>query len=841
MSENFKIRKISLLLLLGLFAFLYILANTAADIYYVKSPVIGIYTKTQKGVGQLSVEGVVPEGPADQGGIVAGDIIVALQNTPLTDEDEFARLLSQAEIGREVTLTIIRNGQELNKTVFIERRIKVFTKLVLIALLPGIIFCYALLIIGTFVFLRKIEDRTAHVFYLMVLFWALAMWDSFPDSPKTLETILGTWFYWIRLPFWPLAVGLLLHFTLIFPVEQKIFQRHPRLVLGFVYLSLLLIAPFIYAELYHLNWGRLLLRYGWNALFSVNFFLAVYILGKSCKYEQDSRIVKQAQIMAWGTMVSLVLPTGYYYVPVAFFRITLPLADYVLFLLILWPVTLAYVIIRHRFMEIDVIVKRGVAYALLSGFVVAAYFLLVVGVGKLVLYLTGSENQLVTIIATLFIAAVFNPVKNRIRLFVDQRFYPSRFTYRQAVRSFSRQLINVVDLQKLLDLLQSFFSRTMQIQPTAILWKTEDKTRLTVRGVAGLEPDPGIVFSKEDEVVKQLERRQGLIDLSPAQGPSGSISDDEKSRWKWLQAELVLPLLMKGQLVGLISLGVKADHEPYYKEDLELLETLSDQINISLENALLTEELREQERLKKELEVARRIQVSTLPQSDPNIPGLEVSGISIPAFEVGGDYYDYLDLVDGRFAVVVGDVSGKGTSAALYMSQLKGILKTAAKFHLSLKELMGEVNTITFDSIENKSFITLTCGAFDLKTKKFSLVRAGHLPLIYYSAREEACGQLLPKGIGVGLESGTIFTAELEEAEMDFQSGDVFLFYSDGIVEARNPQGQELESDILVKLLQENGDNSAESLRERIISQVQAFAGNSSQTDDMTLVVVKVE
>jgi sigma-B regulation protein RsbU (phosphoserine phosphatase) len=271
-----------------------------------------------------------------------------------------------------------------------------------------------------------------------------------------------------------------------------------------------------------------------------------------------------------------------------------------------------------------------------------------------------------------------------------------------------------------------------------------------------------------------------------------------------------------------------------------MLTALGDQINVAFKTTLLTEELREQDRLRKELEVARRIQLSSLPQSDPQIPGLEISGISIPALEVGGDYYDYIDFADGRFGVVVGDVSGKGTSAALYMSTLKGILKAASKYHRSLKDLLVEVNAIAFQSMELQSYITLMCGAFDIKGHKLSLVRAGHLPLLHYSAQDRICRQLVPKGIGVGLENGQIFKSELEEVEVAFGLGDVFLFYTDGITEARDSLGNEFETDLLAKTIQENGWEKATALREKIIAQVQKFTAEASLKDDMTLVVVKV-
>lgn len=837
--SDIKVGKILLLLILGVFSFLYILANTVADIYYLSNPVIGVSMEVHEEPRQLRVVAVIPEGPADRAGIEIGDVITEIGGKSIESAADFADVVRTAEVGGEVSLKVTRQGQVLSLQVQIERRLKTYTKLVFLSLLPGVVFCYTLILIGTFVFLKKIEDRTARVFYLMVLFWALAMWDSFPFSLHTLEGVLPNWFHWITLTFWPMAVGLLLHFTLIFPVESKLFQRHRRRILGLAYFPLIFVLAFVYADLQDFSWRDTILRFGFALFFPVNFFLATNRLGCSAKRKDDPHKAKQAQIMLWGTNLSLVLPVGYYFMPRLLFDYSLPLADFALFLTVLWPITLAYVIIKHRFMEIDVIVKRGVAYALLSGFVIAIYFFLVIGLGQLILNLTGFRSQIVTIVATLFIAALFNPAKNRIRGFVDRRFYPSRFTYREAVRDFSRQLVSVVDLDRLFERVQTLLAETMRVQPLTILWRSTDEA-YGIRQTTGSQDD-GLRFSNSDVVIGVLQEKQRLVDLTPLWEQKVEIPEEEVSKWESLGTEIALPLLSKGELLGVISLGLKGDDEPYYKEDMDLLETLSDQINISLENAILTESLREQDRLKKELEVARRIQLHSLPQADPEISGLEVSGVSIPALEVGGDYYDYLEFADGRFGVVVGDVSGKGMFAALYMSQLKGVLKTASKFYQTLKELAVEVNAATFMSMEKKSFITLCLGAFDLNQKKFQMVRAGHLPILYYSAKEGLCKELTPKGIGVGLGDSKIFESELEEIEIDFDSGDIFLFYTDGIDEARNSKGEELGINTLNNLMQNNGHGTALDLRKKIIAEIDTSSGDTHQRDDMTLVVVRVE
>ena len=545
--------------------------------------------------------------------------------------------------------------------------------------------------------------------------------------------------------------------------------------------------------------------------------------------------------MAHGATLTLSVPLVAYFLPYLFTRRTLPYTEFTLLLLILWPATLAYVIVKHRFMNIDVIVKRGASYAIVSGIVIAVYFLVVLGAGQLLLRLTGLQNQFLTITVTLLIAALFNPLKNRVQNFLDRRFYASRFLRREAVRQFGHQLVNIVDFETLVEALKSFLVEKLQIRPVALFMHEENKPQWRVR----FSSDAALLelpeFKPADKIILLLQTRRQLVDLSSLEEQTGEISFEEKQRLEKLQAELVLPILSKKNLTGLLTLGSKAGNEPYYEEDLELLATLSDQINISFENALLTEKLREQDRLKKELEVARRIQLSSLPQADPEIPGLEITGVSIPALEVGGDYYDYLNFADGRFGVVIGDVSGKGTSAALYMSQLKGMLQAGARHHRSLKDLVIEVNAITYQSFTAQSFITLLCGAFDVAARKLSLVRAGHLPLIHYSAKEKICRQHLPKGLGLGLEQGRLFKSELEEMDLMFGAGDVFVFYTDGLTEAQDAQGHELEIAWLEKIVQANGYASAVGLREKVVAQLQQLTAADSPRDDMTLIVVKVD
>jgi serine phosphatase RsbU (regulator of sigma subunit) len=839
MSQGIKFSRIIILLLVGLAALLYIFANTGAEIFALADPIVGIEPAYDVQNSRLFVKRVVANGPAAVAGIKAGDQITALNGVEITSDSGLLQLLKTVDASGAHQITVNRDGSPLQISIQTRRRYQVDVEFTFFRLLPLIIFCYTLCLIGFFVFFRRLNQNTAHVFYLMVLSWAMAMWKGFPFGTDALSSFLPSWFGYIEEVFWPIAIGLLLHFSLVFPEEKPVFRRHRGLFWFVMYGSVLLLpANFVISWL--LKRPVDILSIGWGSWFGINFGLACYMIGRTVREAKSPNETSQAKLIYRATLLTLALPTGIHFLPRLLAGVEVPYSDYALLISVFWPLLLAYAIVRHRLMDTGFIIRRGVAYALVSGFVIAIYFLIVVGLGQLVLNLTGTTSQLITIFATLLIAAIFNPVKNQIQAFVERRFFADRYYYREAARELRHHLVNVVDLDKLTELLLSFFSRQMKITKVALLWNMSENSTFEIRESRGFNGRCDVQFSKEDFVIGRLRSKQRLIDLTAVRDATPGLSESERSQWSRLETELALPLFAKGKLNGFVSLGLKDEDEPYYKEDIDLLEALGDQINISLENALLTEELREQERLRKELEVARRIQLSSLPQQDPQIEGLDISGMSKPAMEVGGDYYDYIRLADKRFGVVVGDVSGKGTSAALYMSQLKGILKTASGYHTSLKKLISEVNNITCENIEEQSFITMACAVFDVRKQKMNLVRAGHLPVMYYSPDEQKCTHLTPRGIGVGLATGELFEKELQELTVKFNPGDIFLFYSDGVTEATDELGNEYTIEMIEKLVRACSCESAAQIRELLMSEVEAFAGSSRQRDDMTIVVVKI-
>jgi phosphoserine phosphatase RsbU/P len=282
--------------------------------------------------------------------------------------------------------------------------------------------------------------------------------------------------------------------------------------------------------------------------------------------------------------------------------------------------------------------------------------------------------------------------------------------------------------------------------------------------------------------------------------------------------------------------------QPIPVKSRDQLGELAESFNLmSRDIQLFMRESAEKERLEEELRIARRIQMSLLPQGTVSVPHLSIAASCIPATEVGGDYYDLLPLSDDRLAVLVADVSGKGTSAALYMAELKGLMLSLSRVHDSPAALLAETNRILAGDMDARSFITITYAVLEPRERRMRFARAGHSPLIHRAVANGSTRLLTPSGLGVGLDPGPQFERLLEEQEVPLHSGDVFLFFTDGISEAMNEKGELYGEDRLRLLMQKDGLGTAEEVRDRVLTDVRLFVGQAAQHDDMTMVVLRID
>jgi len=254
----------------------------------------------------------------------------------------------------------------------------------------------------------------------------------------------------------------------------------------------------------------------------------------------------------------------------------------------------------------------------------------------------------------------------------------------------------------------------------------------------------------------------------------------------------------------------------------------------------LSKFINERQRMQQELKIARDVQMSFLPAHIPITPGLDIASLCIPALNVGGDYFDFVKIAPKKIGVVIGDVSGKGTRAAFYMTLVKGFLKALSRRVTSPAELLKELNILFFENAKRDAFISMAYGVFDAENKTLNLARSGHNPVIIYQKSADEIKVVKTEGLALGLEKGTLFNKMMQETRIEINTGDIILFYTDGLSEARNKLGEEFGEEKLYQSIIHNANNSAEKILHELFSEVKRFSRGQAQHDDMSAVVVKV-
>ncbi|HEV2801451.1 MAG TPA: SpoIIE family protein phosphatase [Pyrinomonadaceae bacterium] len=301
-----------------------------------------------------------------------------------------------------------------------------------------------------------------------------------------------------------------------------------------------------------------------------------------------------------------------------------------------------------------------------------------------------------------------------------------------------------------------------------------------------------------------------------------------------IRSVLAVPLGVGERIFGMIYADSPLAEAKFSQDHLTVLTTLASVAAIRVENARLMEEDLERERFERELNLAREIQQRFQPSGAPNVSGYEMQGISFPCYEIGGDYYDFIERPDGRMVIALGDVSGKGTSAALLMSSLHAAMHAQIPAHKTLGDTISAVNRYLAETIPFNRFITLFCAELDPATGTLSFLNAGHNPPLIAHAGG-SMEQLAAGGIPLGIMPDALY----REGRTQLQPGDALVIYSDGVSETTNAAGEEYGPVRLYNVVSRHLESTAAGIRDKIEADLTKFAQGTPAGDDITLVIVK--
>ncbi len=407
----------------------------------------------------------------------------------------------------------------------------------------------------------------------------------------------------------------------------------------------------------------------------------------------------------------------------------------------------------------------------------------------------------------------------------------------EAIDRKSEELTSVKDLGKLMnqvfdfeELSETITNTTIKVSNSDAAWiAINDDKKTNLQSIIGL----GII---DANILTDFLIKNNVLSDSEVKVIDLEIFNKKHKLPKSVKSIVSAPLTVHNSNRGYLFAARKTSRI-YEEEDSKPVGTFAGFAAVALENAKLLEESIDKERLEKELDVAREVQYKILPQKNPQYDKVEITSLFVPAFEVGGDYYDFFRIDETHLGIVIADVSGKGIEAAFIMAEVKGIFSTLARHYNNPKELLIMANSILEDSITKKSFVTAIYGIIDLKKETFNFARAGHSPLLYY--HNECIKRYVPTGIGLGLDYTRRFKETIKEMEIKLNNNDIIALFTDGINESVNENLEEFGYERLEEIIKKNSDLSVDEISNEIMKSISTFSKNSSQHDDITLVLIK--
>lgn len=782
---------------------------------------------------------VIEGGGSDRAGMRVGDLIYRINGRTFATTFQADSILRSGQTGKTLAYDVIRGNEVLTLHVTLANFGFPFANMV--ASITGLI----LLGVGGFIGLQKPGIRGARL--LSLWFLSFGFFVSVATIQRGLDGIAASMIGGASAITASAFLPLYLHSFAWFPEE-----RIHRVVTGFLIPGMYVLALMLVVSANFLG--------GTITLVVVILMITALLVGRFLLRKpgsQDScQLTRPLDFAVLGSLILSVL--------IGFFLSQSPggpgvHAGYITAAWLLIPASYLYVIGRYRLLDLNLRITRSLQYNILAtGWIIA---LGILGLWLLTMIvqwnpdmphirLTGGSVEITEDAMTseqkdqaqntgMIILGIGGAVAlwrlGRVGLdAIARRFHRARYDYRRAANDLAEVMSTRFGMQNLARGIVEKIAEIMHLKRVGILFFRDEET-CCCEEAHGFD---GTTW--KDFCIRSEKRMTTAIQQFKGEFRIDYLPENLKQEFRKQDIQYLVPIRSKERLVGTILVGDKRSESAFLREDLEFLSSVSRQASVAIENAFLYEELAEKERIKHELQIARRIQLESLPQSTPRIAGLDISGISIPATEVGGDYFDYLNGQANRLTVVVGDVSGKGTSAALYMAKIQGILRSLNAFGLSPGELFTRTNKLLWSDLERKSFVTAFGASFDTVAKNVVLARAGHLPLFLFRHETGAVERITPRGIGLGLIGNGSFDQELEEQSVMYGQGDVFVFVTDGITEGKNAAQEEFGEQRLESVLGTSASLSAQGIRERIVDAVKTFSGGTQQHDDQTVVVVKI-
>ncbi|MEE9555077.1 MAG: SpoIIE family protein phosphatase [candidate division Zixibacteria bacterium] len=660
---------------------------------------------------------------------------------------------------------------------------------------------------------------------------------------------------------WELFFPAFLYFSATFPEPQQFYNNHKKIFqLAFLphilHLVMLVLLADPNAALEMLNFessipvlGAILnivlsllkivtAFLGFLLLFHARFFsivnliyvvFALILLYTSYRKIENPRLKQQVRVIIYGIGLGVGLYSVGFIIPNIFALLISEQTRYAVVMLglIVGPGSIAWAIVRYQFLDIGLIARRSLVYTITTAIVVGGYLLIVMQVGSLAQELLGSDSEILNVAIIIIMLLFFQPIYTQVDDFIKRIFIRSRGDYSRLVESFSREILTVFHSDKLAVTVADTLKREMFIEAVEVCFEGDERSfRLaTAKGTSES-------VEIEDSIYQYLLLKKAPVFSSELPGDidseciGGSMTDTG--------VEVVVPLVHQEKVAGLILLSGKVAGFRYNSEDMTFLSFMANQIAVAMENVKLYHESMEKQRLEEELAVAKQIQVGLLPRQLPTFDNFEFAAFIEPSRQVGGDFYDFIPISDGKIGIVIADASGKGVPAALLIARMQAIMQSEARLGREVGEMMSSVNRFIVESTSQDKFATCFYLEIDDIRRRLRYCNAGHnYPILI---RRDGSVENLIKG---GLLLGAFADVSYETGTCAMGPGDTLVLYTDGVTEAMDANEVEYGEDKLIADLLELKAFPAEIICSKTIKNIKQYAAGIDDKDDITLVVIK--
>jgi serine phosphatase RsbU (regulator of sigma subunit) len=791
---------------------------------------------TDYGPGQIVVIQVAPGGASDRAGLQEGDLITKINHQSFSDKFTADAIMRHNKPGSTIQYDILRDGQPMQ--IFVQlARIRVRLYYLFLGSM-GLLF----LVLGLFVGFKRPENGGARVyalgwvFMLPFLFSIGTFYRPDPDAFRWL----------IRYTSICLLAGITFsqHAHFYFPVFR--FQN-PKDVYLVRYSYWILAGTSLLVILLVITSPQTVVV---QVIPLVIYLLAsIPVLIKiNQRTRADYRKITRKYLMPLKISLGVLLPIISI---LTFARPETPnFAEYMVALLLLFPLGHLYLIHKYHAFDIYFLIRRPGIYRIVNfGLIlvsILAYFALVsiltqVDFNLPTIYFHGTSieflwssdipqaqriifQRMSSISLGILFSFILYAGFQYLKKWLDHKFYRQQYDYKKTLSEFFNLIPAAFDIPNFSRDFLDRFVDLMHLKGALLLHQGQ---------IIGQK---GIDLADANEL-KSIRFTENLpFPVTQIKLP------EERQRLQKAGIEFIVPVSGSGaELCAVLFCGEKLSESNYNQEDVDFLHAISNYILITLKQLGMHQELQEKQRIANELRLARKIQRESLPAADPDFPPLETASFVEPAYEVGGDYFDYFRLSDSRLGVIIGDVSGKGTSAALHVAKIQGILRSLFPIYPDPVELFKNLNNLLYLGTPKNTFFTAIGSVFDTENAQVKFVRAGHAPLIYYNAREKSAQYVVSKGIGLGMVNDGKFANSLETQIIHYHPNDIFILYTDGLTEMMNDVHLEYGESHIIGILENAHQKSAREIRETIVNDVLRFKGEHPQHDDLTFIVIKIK